>query len=84
MTGGLHGENRLGGNSLLECTVFGSIVGEKLEWGERSPPERSAEGVMEEGAVDPVASEEGAESAEAGSVGRRRVTREELAAHAVS
>ena len=30
MTGGVHGNNRLGGNSLLECTVFGSIVGERL------------------------------------------------------
>ena len=30
VTGGVHGNNRLGGNSLLECTVFGSIVGEKV------------------------------------------------------
>ena len=30
VTGGVHGNNRLGGNSLLECTVFGSIVGERL------------------------------------------------------
>ena len=30
VTGGVHGVNRLGGNSLLECTVFGSIVGKKL------------------------------------------------------
>jgi succinate dehydrogenase/fumarate reductase flavoprotein subunit len=30
VTGGVHGNNRLGGNSLLECTVFGSIVGKKL------------------------------------------------------
>lgn len=30
VTGGVHGNNRLGGNSLLECTVFGSIVGEKI------------------------------------------------------
>lgn len=28
VTGGLHGDNRLGGNSLLECTVFGRIIGE--------------------------------------------------------
>jgi hypothetical protein len=27
VTGGVHGENRLGGNSLLECTVFGRIIG---------------------------------------------------------
>jgi cytochrome b involved in lipid metabolism len=30
VTGGVHGENRLGGNSLLECAVFGSIVGKKI------------------------------------------------------
>ena len=27
VTGGVHGDNRLGGNSLLECTVFGKKVG---------------------------------------------------------
>jgi predicted heme/steroid binding protein len=30
VTGGVHGGNRLAGNSLLECTVFGSIVGQKI------------------------------------------------------
>lgn len=30
VTGGVHGVNRLGGNSLLECTVFGTIVGQKV------------------------------------------------------
>jgi succinate dehydrogenase/fumarate reductase flavoprotein subunit len=29
VTGGVHGENRLGGNSLLECVVFGRIAGER-------------------------------------------------------
>lgn len=28
-TGGVHGGNRLGGNSLLECVVFGRIAGER-------------------------------------------------------
>lgn len=29
-TGGLHGENRLVGNSLLECVVFGKIIGNHI------------------------------------------------------
>jgi len=36
VTGGVHGNNRLGGNSLLECTVFGTIVGKKLPVKERT------------------------------------------------
>ena len=35
VTGGVHGNNRLGGNSLLECTVYGSIVGKKVPIKER-------------------------------------------------
>ncbi|KAL3805535.1 hypothetical protein ACHAW5_005596 [Stephanodiscus triporus] len=30
VSGGVHGDNRLGGNSLLECTVFGTVVGKKI------------------------------------------------------
>lgn len=30
VTGGVHGNNRLGGNSLLECTVYGTIVGKRV------------------------------------------------------
>jgi len=30
VTGGIHGENRLGGSSLLECVVFGRIAGDQL------------------------------------------------------
>ena len=29
VTGGLHGKNRLAGNSLLECVVFGRIAGQQ-------------------------------------------------------
>ena len=29
VTGGVHGQNRLGGNSLLECVVFGRIAGDR-------------------------------------------------------
>jgi FAD-dependent fumarate reductase len=27
VTGGIHGDNRLGGSSLLECVAFGRIAG---------------------------------------------------------
>jgi succinate dehydrogenase/fumarate reductase flavoprotein subunit len=37
VTGGVHCNNHLGGNSLLECTVFGTIVGQKLPIRARSP-----------------------------------------------
>ncbi|CAD7925000.1 unnamed protein product [Amoebophrya sp. A120] len=30
IAGGLHGKNRLGGNSLLECLVFGRVVGRQI------------------------------------------------------
>jgi len=35
VAGGVHGHNRLGGNSLLECTVFGRIVGSKVPVADR-------------------------------------------------
>lgn len=35
VSGGLHGENRLCGNSLLECVVFGRIAGEEAAAGKR-------------------------------------------------
>jgi aspartate oxidase len=30
VVGGVHGNNRLAGNSLLECLVFGRIIGNKI------------------------------------------------------
>eukprot|EP00929_Paragymnodinium_shiwhaense_P119671 TRINITY_DN91559_c0_g1_i1.p1 TRINITY_DN91559_c0_g1~~TRINITY_DN91559_c0_g1_i1.p1 ORF type:complete len:1223 (+),score=327.32 TRINITY_DN91559_c0_g1_i1:58-3726(+) len=33
VTGGVHGENRLGGNSLLDCVVFGRIAGQRAATG---------------------------------------------------
>eukprot|EP00934_Nitzschia_sp_Nitz4_P001578 Nitzschia sp. Nitz4//scaffold484_size5321//2933//4569//NITZ4_009228-RA/size5321-processed-gene-0.3-mRNA-1//1//CDS//3329552886//1578//frame0 len=30
VSGGVHGENRLGGNSLCECVVFGRIIGQAI------------------------------------------------------
>ena len=36
----MHGNTRLGGNSLLECVVFGSVVGTSLPIPSQSPPSR--------------------------------------------
>lgn len=35
--GGVHGSNRLGGNSLLECVVFGRIIGNLLQTEKQTP-----------------------------------------------
>lgn len=78
MTGGVHGNNRLGGNSLLECTVYGSIIGETIPIGstteEDAPPISSIE--SSRGATDPAA------MAKASTSSSRYVGRDELAAHA--
>jgi len=42
VSGGVHGDNRLGGNSLLECTVFGTIVGQKIPVKVRNSPIQSS------------------------------------------
>jgi predicted heme/steroid binding protein len=44
VTGGVHGDNRLGGNSLLECAVFGTIVGKKLPV--RAPSDESGSAII--------------------------------------
>lgn len=43
-SGGVHGDNRLAGNSLLECTVFGRHVGLTLPRLPKSPPAAGAAG----------------------------------------
>jgi len=40
VSGGVHGNNRLGGNSLLECTVFGSMIGQTIPIQDRSAPQQ--------------------------------------------
>ena len=78
VTGGVH-SNRLGGNSLLECTVFGSIVGERLgKLIEAAKAAAEAEAALPAAAAAPaLKADEGAAAAKAARV----VTKEELAAH---
>jgi hypothetical protein len=87
VTGGVHGNNRLGGNSLLECTVFGSIVGERLPIASLEAPPTLAAGLPAAAAAAaplPAAggvAAEGADASAAAAAALRTVSAEELAAH---
>lgn len=74
VTGGVHGNNRLAGNSLLECTVFGSLVGGNLPLQRRAQPQQTK---LEEAAGQSVTNQS------AGWTGpkTRKVTMEELGQH---
>lgn len=82
VTGGVHGENRLGGNSLLECTVFGSIVGNKLakEVAVRRAPATDSAPRMRMTSAKP--SQRGGEDTAPPKSSLRTITQQELSAHA--
>ena len=67
LIGGVHGRNRLGGNALTECAVFGRIVGGDV-------PVASSSSVDAGGGAAPTA-------AAPARTTRRDVTREELSRH---
>jgi len=69
VTGGVHGDNRLGGNSLLECTVYGSLVGQKIPVKSRN----SGSSMSPTETTDTTASSSSAQE--------RTVTKSELAKH---
>ena len=82
VTGGVHGNNRLGGNSLLECTVFGSIVGERLgKQIEAAKAAAEAEAALPAAGEGKVIEETKADEGAAAAKAARVVTKEELAAH---
>ncbi|KAJ1475356.1 FAD binding domain-containing protein, partial [Baffinella frigidus] len=82
--GGLHGRNRLGGNALSECVVFGRVIGEALPLGEGSagggagPPSTAPGGTAPGGKG--AAPGEG-EGAAAGAPGLRSISKQELGQH---
>ena len=67
VTGGLHGVNRLGGNALTECIVFGRVVGEEIELNE------------EKILSDEIDGEQSIENT--GSNSKKLISKEELAKH---
>ena len=89
VTGGVHGNNRLGGNSLLECAVFGSIVGNRLPIASKSsgPSTASTNPMLGAGTAGSglpsltVADAPAAAATEAAKPDLRKVSKEELSAH---
>jgi len=78
-SGGVHGDNRLAGNSLLECTVFGHHVGKILpirNVGEAAEKQSQPAPQVPEAAVAPERAQDVAPAA----VSKRKITAEELAA----
>lgn len=71
-SGGVHGDNRLAGNSLLECTVFGRHIGLMLPIRPRAAEPAAAAAQVAAPA---------APAAAAGSGGTPRISAEELARH---
>jgi len=78
-SGGVHGNNRLAGNSLLECTVFGRQVGLSLPIASAGAPPQPAPGGSREPPAAPAEEPAPAQPEQAGS---RQITREELSRHA--
>lgn len=76
-SGGVHGDNRLAGNSLLECTVYGRRVGTSLpiraQRAEPSPPPAVAQAVPQAPAASGAAA--------AGAQPLRKISAPELARH---
>lgn len=73
-SGGVHGDNRLAGNSLLECTVFGHLVGRSLPISKKRPGRDPFHASRE-----PSAAPESATGSDTGA--NRVISAEELARH---
>ncbi|CAE8637630.1 unnamed protein product [Polarella glacialis] len=89
-SGGVHGTNRLAGNSLLECTVFGRHVGLTLPI-QKTTEEREAEALQRRGLPPPASAVAAAGTASAvpaaavavpaAAAGLRTISKQELAKH---
>jgi len=82
ITGGVHGVNRLGGNALTECVVFGQVVGEGIKIGEAAASEPAAEAAASVASVAaPNTTTGGAASMEAPGSTLRKIGKAELGLH---
>jgi succinate dehydrogenase/fumarate reductase flavoprotein subunit len=73
ITGGVHGVNRLGGNALTECVVFGQLVGETISLTTADDESHDTVGVVVDTSETPAAPKE-----------KREITAAEIATHNAS
>jgi flavocytochrome c len=81
VTGGVHGNNRLGGNSLLECVVFGTRIGQSISISnpqQPPPPQQQQQPLV---LPSDKYSSNGEIRSAAIAVASREITPEELAQH---
>eukprot|EP00038_Savillea_parva_P021364 m.34421 g.34421 ORF g.34421 m.34421 type:complete len:1215 (+) comp5137_c0_seq2:283-3927(+) len=80
ITGGVHGVNRLGGNALTECVVFGQLVGETIELASAVPTTPSSAGEKDSAPAMP-SDGSGSAAAAAEPAKKRAISSTELALH---
>jgi len=73
IVGGIHGDNRLGGNALTECVVFGRAAGATIS--KELSQQNHGQAASAPGVANPVTSDKGSGK------GLRIITRQELAKH---
>merc|ERR1711904_63856 len=82
VAGGIHGNNRLGGNSLLDCVVFGRVAGRhcaQYMLGDDMTPTSLIE--LSGGGLAAVEEEKKAPAPAAGGAATPGITKEEVAKH---
>lgn len=82
VAGGIHGRNRLGGNSLLDCVVFGRVAGRSAMQALNKEKGSSASAAAGGGpAAVLTRAPMAAEAASAAPTGQRAISKEEVAKH---
>lgn len=81
LIGGLHGKNRLGGNALSECVVFGREIGNKMKIGEKKGAKAGPPSMPKTIISAPATSNLGAPTPPSVSQGPRKIGWKEMEKH---